>query len=167
LRLLADYRIQKAIETAERYADKAASETELEDASDCAKGVYRSCNTMAGGHAAAHAVVSSTAGGLDASRTAFFIAQGIVNPKDIAEPSECERAGLDAERAEQTSVLRDIVGNPFHSVAVEPSWLTGHGGAVPRMARAVYDGRAPIAVPATSMCVGAGWWNWCWGRVER
>jgi hypothetical protein len=146
--LLADYRVQEAVETAERYADKAANETELEVASDCAEVVYRSCNTKAGGHAAAHAVVSSTAGGLDASRTAFFAAQGIVNPKNISEPSECEQADLDAERAEQTSVLRDIVGNPFHSVAVEPSWLTWHRGAVPKMARAIYEGRVFDRMPA-------------------
>src|SRR5713101_1540268 len=76
--LLADSRIRTAVETAERYADKTASETELEDASDRAEVVYRSCNTKAGGHAAAYAVVSSTAGGLDASRTAVFAAQGIV-----------------------------------------------------------------------------------------
>jgi len=146
--LLADSRIRTAVETAERYADKAASETELEDASDCAEVAYRACNTKAGGHAAAHAVVSSIAGGLDASRTAVFGAQGIVNPKDVAESSECERDALDAERAEQTSALRDIVGNPFHSVAVAPTWLTWHGGAVPKMARAIYEGRAFGRMPA-------------------
>jgi hypothetical protein len=146
--LLAGYSIRQAVETAERYADKAASETELEDASDCAEVVFRSCNTKAGGHAAAHAVVSTTASGLDASRTAVFAAQGIVNPKNIAEPSECERAGLDTEGAEQTSVLRDIVGNPFHSVAIEPSWLTWQGGVVPKMAQAIYESRIFNRMPA-------------------
>jgi hypothetical protein len=146
--LLADLRIRKAVETAERYADKAASETELEDASDAAEVVYRFCKHNTGGHAAAHAVVSSTAAGLDAFRTAVLAAQGIVNPKDIAEPSECERVGLDAERAEQTSVLRDIVGNPFRSVVIDPSWLTWHDGSVLKMARAIYEGRKFDRMPA-------------------
>ncbi len=139
--LLVGYRIQRAVETAERYADKAASEMELDEASDAAEVVYRfgACNT--GGHAAAQAVLSSTAGGLDAARAAVFAAQGIVNPKDIAEPSECEKVGLDAERAEQTSVLRDIIGNPFRTKVIDLSWLTWHNGSVLKMARAIYEGR--------------------------
>jgi hypothetical protein len=145
--LLADYRIRKAVETAERYADNAASETELEAASDSAEVVFRSGNSRTGSHAAAHAVIASTAGGLDASRTAVFAAQGIVNPKDIEEPNEHERARLDAERAEQTSVLRDIVGNPFHAVAVEPSWLTWHGGMVTKIAQGIYNDRAFDLLP--------------------
>jgi hypothetical protein len=145
--LLADFRIRKAVETAERYADNAASETELEAASDSAEVVFRSGNARTGSHAAAHAVIASTAGGLDASRTAVFAAQGIVNPKDIAEPNEQERASLDAEHAEQTSVLRDIVGNPFRSVTVEASWLSWHGGAVPKIAQGIYNDRAFDLLP--------------------
>jgi hypothetical protein len=146
--LLADLRIRKAVETAERYADKAASETELEGASDAAEVVYRFGARNTGGRAAAHAVVYSTAGGLDASQTAVLAAQGIVNPKDIADPSAGERVGLDAERAEQTSVLRDIVGNPFRCVVIDLSWLTWHAGSVLKMARAIYEGRKFDRMPA-------------------
>jgi hypothetical protein len=145
--LLVDPRVRHAVETAERYADKEASESELEEASDCAEVAYRSCTTKAGSHAATHAVFSSTAGGLDASFTAVLAAQGIVNPKDSSEPSECERANLDAEHADQTSLLRDIVGNPFHSVAIELSWLAWHRGAVAKIAKAIYDKRAFDRLP--------------------
>src|SRR5262249_22380583 len=35
-------------------------------------------------------------------------------------------AEQEAERALQCEILRDFFGNPFTSVAVEPSWLTWH-----------------------------------------
>jgi hypothetical protein len=129
----------------------------LENASDCAEVVYRSHKTTAAGHAAAHAVVSTTAGSLDASHTAVLAAEGIVNPTNGGEPSGGERAGLEAERAAQTSVLRDIVGNPFHRVAVEATWLSWHGGAVPKLAQAIYDGRVFGRMPALADALeGAG-----------
>jgi hypothetical protein len=140
--LLADPRVRTAVETAERYADKAATETELENASDCAEVVYRSHKTTAAGHAAVHAVVSTTAGSLDASHMARLAAEGIGNPNNVAEPSRCERAGLETERAAQTAVLRDIIGNPFRPAAIEPSWLHWHGGAVLKLAQAIYASRA-------------------------
>jgi len=139
--LLVDPRIRTAVETAERYADKGATETELENASDCAEVVYRSRNQTPAGHAAAHAVVSTTAGSLDLSHTALLAAQAIVNPRNIAEPSESERASFDVEYAAQTSVLRDLVGNPFRPVTVDASWIRWHDGAVPKLAQIMYDGR--------------------------
>jgi hypothetical protein len=140
-RLLGDPRIRTALETAERYADKAATETELENANDCAEVVYRSRNQTPGGHAAAHAVVSTTAGSIDPLHTALLAAQAIVNPRNTAEPSKAERASFEDERAAQTCVLRDIVGNPFHPVAVEASWLRWHDGTIPKLAQAMYDCR--------------------------
>src|SRR5947209_5861173 len=38
----------------------------------------------------------------------------------------------------QAALLRDIFGNPFRPVAVEPSWLTP---PVVGLAKAIYDGR--------------------------
>jgi hypothetical protein len=37
--------------------------------------------------------------------------------------------------------LRHIVGNPFHPVKSDPSWLTWNGGTVPKLARGIYEGR--------------------------
>lgn len=145
--LLADPRVRHAVETAERYADKKASESELEDANDWAEVAYRFCTAKTGSQAATHAVVSSTAGGLDASFTAVLAAQGIVNPKDTGELSTSEQASLDAERADQTSLLRDIVGNPFHSVAIELSWLAWRHGTVAKLAKVIYDKRAFDRLP--------------------
>ncbi len=36
-------------------------------------------------------------------------------------------------------LLREVVGNPFRPVTLSPQWLTRNGGAVPRIAEAVYN----------------------------
>jgi hypothetical protein len=41
----------------------------------------------------------------------------------------------------QIGVLRDVFGNPFRPVSLEPSWLSWHGGLPVSMARRLYDGR--------------------------
>jgi hypothetical protein len=46
------------------------------------------------------------------------------------------------ERLAQADLLREVFGNPFRPVAVEPAWLKWNGGAVAEMAHAVLaDGR--------------------------
>ena len=51
------------------------------------------------------------------------------------------------ERAAQTRLLRDIFGNPFHPVAVDPAWLAWNDGAIPKMAQAIYGERAFDRLP--------------------
>jgi hypothetical protein len=36
--------------------------------------------------------------------------------------------------------LRDVVGNPFRPVEVDPTWLAWNGGAVVTLAQSIYDG---------------------------
>jgi CheY-like chemotaxis protein len=45
-------------------------------------------------------------------------------------------------RREQAALLRDIFGNPFRPVTVNPAWLTWKGGAIPKLAQSIYDQRA-------------------------
>jgi hypothetical protein len=55
---------------------------------------------------------------------------------------DARRAEADAMRDElwdQCELLRHIVGNPFRPVAVDPAWLRWNGGAVVKMAQAIYD----------------------------
>src|SRR5262249_3489199 len=52
-----------------------------------------------------------------------------------------------AECAAQTTLLRDIIGNPFRPVAINPAWLTWNGGTVPKVAQAIYDERAFDRMP--------------------
>jgi hypothetical protein len=37
--------------------------------------------------------------------------------------------------------MRDVFGNPFRSVAVEPSWLAWNTGTIPTLAHAIYEER--------------------------
>jgi hypothetical protein len=43
--------------------------------------------------------------------------------------------------AVQVSLLREIFGNPFRPVSVDRAWLAWHGGAIPGLARVVYEER--------------------------
>jgi hypothetical protein len=46
------------------------------------------------------------------------------------------------EYQEQARLLRDVVGNPFRPVTLDPAWLTWNGGTVPRIAEGIYEKRA-------------------------
>jgi hypothetical protein len=52
--------------------------------------------------------------------------------------------GLSVTRPVQASVLRDIVGNPFHAVTPDPVWLTS---TVVELARGIYAERAFDRLP--------------------
>jgi hypothetical protein len=38
-------------------------------------------------------------------------------------------------------LVREVFGNPFRPVAIDPRWLAWGGGTVPRVTRAIYEGR--------------------------
>ena len=40
------------------------------------------------------------------------------------------------------NLVRDIIGNPFRAIAVNPTWLTWNDGTVTRIAQTIYDDRA-------------------------
>jgi hypothetical protein len=45
------------------------------------------------------------------------------------------------ERAARCAFLRDLFGNPFRPVTVDPYWLAWNDGTVRRLARTIYDKR--------------------------
>jgi hypothetical protein len=61
-----------------------------------------------------------------------------------------EEAG--AERRAQCHLIRDVFGNPFKPVAVDPAWLRWNNGFVANMAQVIYDdytfGDLPILADA-------------------
>ena len=55
-----------------------------------------------------------------------------------------------AERAERlvlANLLRDIFGNPFRPVAIDPAWLAWNDGAILRMAQSIHDEQAFDRLP--------------------
>ena len=52
-----------------------------------------------------------------------------------------------AAEAGQAGLLRDLFGNPFRPVAIDPAWLAWNNGTVVKMAQAVYEERAFDRLP--------------------
>lgn len=53
----------------------------------------------------------------------------------------------DAEEVEQAKLLREIAGNPFRPVKVEPAWLRWNDRTVVAMAQSIYEDRAFNRLP--------------------
>jgi hypothetical protein len=57
---------------------------------------------------------------------------------------------LNAQKREniwQAKVLREIVGNPFRPVVLDPAWLSWREGTVRKLAQAIYDERRFADLP--------------------
>jgi hypothetical protein len=65
-----------------------------------------------------------------------YIAAGLAAASRSDESGEVENQ---LEQRKQAELLRDIFGNPFHSVALDPSWRTP---TVESLAQSIYDERA-------------------------
>jgi len=68
-----------------------------------------------------------------------------------AVPGESEEAQVAharaVEEAAQAAVLREIVGNPYRPVQLDPFWLAWNDGCVPNLARAMLDDRRWADLP--------------------
>ena len=51
------------------------------------------------------------------------------------------------ERREQAGISRDVFGNPFLSVTINPAWLGWNDSTVQKIAQAIYDERAFDRLP--------------------
>jgi hypothetical protein len=56
-------------------------------------------------------------------------------------------AARSEEQHRQSNMFRDIFGNPFRPVVLDPAWLAWNGGTVRKMAQAIYDDRAFDRLP--------------------
>ncbi len=151
--LLSDYPGRSAVEIAERYLDGGSGPLELATAHDAAVDFITeflrrfeewTCDT--------DCLLSPK---LNAVQVAAFAARERSEPFGIEEAYEgSHKYALTAlatdlqtdspERRWQTNSLRDIFGNPFRPVVVDPAWLTS---TVRMLAEGIYEDRAFDRLP--------------------
>jgi hypothetical protein len=118
------------IETVERYCDGLASDRDLRE-------VY-AWNR--------HLMISNAASP-QAAEAAFFAASCALSLHTRSKTPEDDNGGTGAANSEafvQIHLLRDIFGNPFRPVALDPSWLTPNVSA---LAQTIYTDRAFDTMP--------------------
>jgi hypothetical protein len=127
--LLSDVRSQRAVEVAEAYADGLATVDALDAAYD----------------AAYEAAYELDQPGLGSRRNSALYSAGNVAARNVSLPAF--PAFEDGPIASQITIIRDIFGNPFRPVSLDPAWLTWNAGTVRKMAQAIYDDRAFDRLP--------------------
>jgi hypothetical protein len=136
---------RRAVEVVERYTDEEAGEEDLRlaaiGAETVADDAFRTAITPAQ-EAAASAAFAALNATLPAEMAAAYSAANAVSAAYHAAtaahaPSAAEARA--AERAGQARLLRDLFGNPFRPVVVNPHWVSAEAH---RLARVIYRERA-------------------------
>jgi hypothetical protein len=150
--------IRGAIELTERHADGLASGEELCDPwplpadAELASGQPKAVRVAADAARLAGSRVSPERFvGKVSYCSAGAVAWHRVGPTQRASEAEVWAAAwTKAEAGEylgQVGLLRDIFGNPFRPVALDPAWLAWNGGTVRKLAQGIYDDRAFDQLP--------------------
>jgi hypothetical protein len=144
---------RRSVETSERYADGLAGPVELLEASQRSSresGSWSVSPTEPGrafrrARAALEArllAAQAARGGSSGDSAAWaLIRHAPVAAKRASLTTGSAAQATARERLAQLALLRDVLGNPFRPVQVDPSWLAWHGGAVKNLAAAVYEER--------------------------
>jgi hypothetical protein len=138
--LMTDTRNRRAVEVTEQYADGFASDDELSDA--ITSGVCWA-PVLYAARANAKLAVWFTARGeaYDA-----FPASARDAPWTQAKEEVWNSARIAAWLA-QARLLREIFGNPFRPVTLNPLWFVWNDGTIPTLAQGIYDDRAFDRLP--------------------
>ncbi len=163
---LGDDRTREVIEVSERFADGRARKTELAAASEEAEQANRAAGQSLFGAArtrrgppraelqlgerktAAARWAVGTSVSVEAALLVHSATQQVrvaLVPGGLTSPQG--RAAYERERSLQADLVRCVFGNPFRPVAADPAWLAWNGRTLPRMARAIHDGRAFERLP--------------------
>jgi len=151
-KLLTDERSRKAVEVAERYADFQATDEELERASDTACAVWDAEmeRVSIGRHKSVEADNYCT---ISASMAAYNVALPLAwwgaAPAFVA-PDEIARevtGRSETEGAAQCVLIRDVFGNPFRPVSIDPVYVRWQDGTIPKLAKAIYEERGFDRLP--------------------
>jgi hypothetical protein len=139
--LLTDDRSRAVIEVAEKYADGVASAAEVNATREVARNAVTSpfiISRPTSGPAVRFTPGSvalsaaATAARYSPRGSALFAAM-------FAEDIARDRVAFDAERKEQAGVFRDLIGNPFWPVSLDPTWLLWRDNTIPKVAQAISE----------------------------
>ncbi len=138
--LLTDERSRRVVEVAEEYADGRATADELGEAAGGASTVAYAARKdpfKDAAWAATHVTGADAQAGMCASSVYGSAGRALAKAatKKVAERDTHEAKA----QARQAALLRDIFGNPFRPVPVDPAWLTP---AVTKLARRAYAERS-------------------------
>jgi hypothetical protein len=126
-----------AVELAERSADEPISERELDLVSGEAEWAWEEICT--------EGLPENDPRPSAASAASYGSSPGVleIDPHLLVVVEEAASAlGVARESALQANLLREIVGNPFRSLALDPAWLAWNGGTVQKLAEAAYQERS-------------------------
>jgi hypothetical protein len=150
--LLVDERSRRAVELAERYADRAAGKAALRRAHEAAAAAYDKARRTADARAYCAACPAAEVsrvdfrGGFERCTYGADLATLARAARSAAPdtPAEYDQDVRSSEEAAQADLLRDIFGNLFRRVAFEPAWRTP---AVLALAQQLYQARDFSALP--------------------
>jgi hypothetical protein len=154
--LLTHEQSRRVVEFAERYADGNASVDQMQEAGNGSYDAYHRCRSEVNRTAEAAGVCGGFNEGI---ATAAAAVNGIVDTEDAFRSTRyladntSEAVGFVAEEQEvkqeesqhQAGLLRDIFGNPFHHITIDPSWQTP---TVKALTQTIYTDRAFDQMPS-------------------
>jgi hypothetical protein len=153
---MTDVRGPLAVEVAERFADGGATAEEMQAAAHGAGTAEYDATADGGGdegeaQSQSHAMAAAYWAAASAETAARAASCGgypaAITAKDAAGAAVWGAGAADGDqeghrvRAAQARLARCIFGTRFRAVSAEPAWLAWDGGAVVKLAQAVYDER--------------------------
>ena len=161
--LLDDARSQRAVQLAERFADDECSVQELDQAWRNSWEPQRIADRFRVRSAALAASAASTWYDDPADLWQYFEIRLACTAEQFEEDMQTARtkaqqaaswtaawsvltpaaaaAATKSARNNQAELLRDVLGNPFNSVLVNPFWVNHNGGTVHKLAQMIYHDR--------------------------
>jgi hypothetical protein len=141
-----DPRSRLTVEVAERYADGAAGPREMADALGALPAAGAGADPAADWPAA---VVAATA-------AAVLMPSAAAAAAAVAANGELIGPGAGSPADASAALLREVFGNPFRPMSVDPAWLAWRGGTVVRLAQAAYEGATmPLPYPTAGTALRA------------
>jgi hypothetical protein len=134
---------KRAVEISEQYADGLVKRSVLISAYGATTGISHA--EVAAGWAAKLGTVRAPRLAAAFAAIASLPSVGPIEPnigRWVEPPYETH-----AEERWQCILLRDIFGNPFRPVTIDPVWLTWREGTIPMMAQTIYDERRFTDMP--------------------